>query len=124
MEKLKKESEITPSGMYYQVLKEGQGAKPENGQTVKMHYAGYLPDGTLFDTSIKEVAEKEGKYDARREPYDPFAVQVGPQAGVIEGWKEALQMMQVGDKYKLIIPPNLGHGAPRCGRRNSTPIPG
>ena len=112
---LKEESEITPSGLYYQVLNKGEGLKPEEGQTVLMHYAGYLPDGTLFDSSIKEVAEKYGKYDARREPYSPFPVQVGPQARVIEGWKEALSMMNVGDKYKLIIPPQLGYGARGAG---------
>ncbi len=108
---LKEQSEVTPSGMYYQVLNKGTGAKPEPGQTVLMHYVGYLPDGTLFDTSRKNIAEREGKYDARREPYDPFPVQIGPNSGVIQGWNEALEMMNVGDTYKLIIPPSLGWGA-------------
>lgn len=108
---LKEQSEVTASGMYYQVLNKGGGAKPVEGQTVLMHYKGYLPDGTFFDSSIKEVAEKEGKYDARREPYDPFKVQIGPNSGVIQGWNEALSIMSVGDTYKLIIPPNLGWGA-------------
>ena len=112
---LKEQSEITASGLYYQVLNEGEGPKPEAGQTVMVHYAGYLPDGTLFDSSIKSVAEKYGKYDARREPYAPFEVQVGPGARVIEGWKEAISMMKVGDKYKLIIPPELGYGARGAG---------
>ena len=111
IELLKKESESTPSGMYYQVLNKGEGPKPVEGQTVLMHYAGYLPDGTLFDSSIKSVAQKHGKYDARREPYDPFPVQLGPNSRVIQGWNEALAMMNVGDKYKLIIPPELGWGA-------------
>ena len=102
-------AESTPSGLYYVVLKEGDGPKPENGQTVMMNYAGYLPDGSLFDTSIEEVARENGKYDERR-PYQPFAVQVGPEARVIEGWKEGLQLMKVGDRYKLIIPPQLGYG--------------
>ena len=108
---LKAESEVTPSGLFYQVLNKGGGAKPEVGQIVLMHYKGYLPDGTLFDTSIKEVAQKEGKYDQRREPYNPFPVTIGPNSGVIQGWNEALSMMSVGDTYKLIIPPNLGWGA-------------
>jgi peptidyl-prolyl cis-trans isomerase A (cyclophilin A) len=112
---LKEQSEVTPSGLYYQLLNKGEGPKPEEGQTVLMHYAGYLPDGTLFDSSVKSIAEKYGKYDARREPYDPFPVQVGPGARVIEGWKEALSMMNVGDKYKLIIPPELGYGARGAG---------
>ncbi len=107
---LTKEMEGTESGMFYEVLKKGNGPKPEAGQTVKMHYAGYLLDGTLFDTSIKELAQENGKYDQRREPYAPFEVQVGPQARVIEGWKQALSMMQVGDKYKILLPPNLAYG--------------
>lgn len=110
VEDLKAEAEATGTGLYYQVLEEGDGPKPTQGQTVLMHYAGYLPDGTLFDTSIKEIAEKEGKYDKGREPYDPFPVQYGPGARVIEGWKQGLQLMNVGDKYKLIIPPQLGYG--------------
>lgn len=107
---LKEQSQTTSSGLYYQVLNEGGGARPEPGQTVLMHYVGYLPDGTLFDTSRKNIAEKEGKYDQRREPYPAFPVQIGPNSGVIQGWNEALEMMRVGDVYKLIIPPSLGWG--------------
>lgn len=105
----------TESGMYYEVMKKGDGPKPENGQQVKMHYAGYMLDGTLFDTSIKELAQEEGKYDERREPYAPFPVTVGPQARVIQGWKEALSMMQVGDKYKILVPPQMAYGSRGAG---------
>lgn len=115
LEKLKEKATATESGLYYIVEQEGDGPKPNDGQTVQMHYAGYLVDGTLFDTSIKELAQKEGKYMAQREPYAPFDVVIGPQARVIEGWKEGLSLMNVGDKYKLIIPPNLGYGARGAG---------
>lgn len=111
---LKEGATKTESGLYYKVLKEGEGPKPENGQKVMMHYAGYLPDGTLFDTSIKSIAEEAGKVNPRRD-YQPFAVTVGPQGRVIPGWKEALSMMEVGDKWKLIIPPELGYGARGAG---------
>ncbi|MEQ9262766.1 MAG: peptidylprolyl isomerase [Owenweeksia sp.] len=109
MAKLKEGSESTPSGLHYVVLEEGDGPKPEDGQTVLMNYAGYLPDGTLFDTSLEELAKEKGVYNPGR-PYQPFPVQVSPDARVIEGWKEALKLMKVGDKYKLIIPPQLGYG--------------
>lgn len=109
----------TKSGLFYEVIKEGNGPKPEVGQTVEMHYAGYFADGKIFDTSVKEIAQKEGVYDQRREPYAPFPVQYGPGARVIQGWIEGLQLMKVGDKYKLIIPPNLAYGA--AGRQGIPP---
>jgi len=114
LEKLKEKAEVTESGLYYIVTEEGDGPKPEDGQTVQMNYAGYLVDGTLFDTSIKEIAEEGGVYNAQR-PYVPFEVTYGPQARVIEGWKEGISLMNVGDKYKLIIPPNLGYGSRGAG---------
>ncbi len=108
-EKLLEGATPTGSGLYYVVLKEGDGPKPEIGQFVKVNYAGYLPDGSLFDTSLEELAKEAGSYNPQR-PYEPIEVQVGPQGQVIAGWKEALAMMKVGDKYKLIIPPSLGYG--------------
>lgn len=115
LEELKATAQKTESGLHYKVIEEGDGPKPEIGQKVNVHYAGYLMNGDLFDSSIKEVAQKHGKYDQRREPYNPFPVEVGPGARVIEGWKEGLQLMNVGDKYKLIIPPNLAYGPQGAG---------
>jgi cyclophilin family peptidyl-prolyl cis-trans isomerase len=108
-------AESTASGLFYKVISKGNGAKPENGETVKVHYAGYLTDGTLFDSSIKEIAQKNNKYNPQREPYAPFELTYGPSARVIPGWKEGIAMMSVGDKYQLIIPPNLGYGAQGAG---------
>lgn len=110
-----KDAQSTPSGLYYKVIEEGNGPKPTVGQTVNIHYAGYLANGTLFDSSIKEIAQKNGKYDNRREPYNPYPVVYGPQGQVIQGWKEGLTLMNVGDKFKLIIPPNLGYGSREMG---------
>lgn len=115
LEELKANAQKTESGLYYEVIEEGDGSKPEVGQKVNVHYAGFLMNGDLFDSSIKEIAQKHGKYDQRREPYKPFPVEIGPGARVIEGWKEGLQLMNVGDKYKLIIPPNLAYGAQGAG---------
>lgn len=83
----------TESGLQYQVLKEGDGPTPKKEDTVKCHYTGTLIDGTKFDSSVDRGQPAEF-----------------PVAGVIPGWTEALQMMKVGSKYKLFIPPELAYG--------------
>ncbi|MBI3884863.1 MAG: FKBP-type peptidyl-prolyl cis-trans isomerase [Opitutae bacterium] len=83
----------TLSGLQYEVLKSGTGRKPKLTDTVEVHYHGTLPDGTIFDSSVQ-----------RGQP-----VQF-PVNGVIPGWTKALQLMSVGDKWKLYIPPALGYG--------------
>lgn len=85
----------TASGLYYVVDSKGNGPKAENGKTVKVHYAGKLQDGTEFDNSFK-----------RGEPIE-FQLGIGR---VIKGWDEGIALMNVGDKYKLIIPYSLGYG--------------
>ena len=93
----KKVSEIqkTDSGLQYIVIEEGEGDKALAGKKVKVHYTGKLEDGTEFDSSIK-----------RGEPIE-FVLGVGQ---VIKGWDEGIALMSVGDKYQLIIPPELGYG--------------
>lgn len=83
----------TASGLQYEVITEGEGAKPTATSRVKTHYHGTLIDGTVFDSS----------YD-RGQPID-FAVN-----GVIAGWTEALQLMPVGSKWRLYVPYNLAYG--------------
>jgi FKBP-type peptidyl-prolyl cis-trans isomerase FklB len=83
----------TASGLQYQVLTEGQGAKPVASDEVTVHYHGTLLDGTVFDSSVDRG--------------QPATFPVG---GVIQGWVEALQLMNVGSKYKLFIPSNLAYG--------------
>ena len=90
----KKEGVITlPSGLQYQVLKEGNGKKPSAKDQVKCHYEGFLIDGTVFDSSIQ-----------RGEPA-VFGLQQ-----VIAGWTEGLQLMQEGAKYRFFIPYRLAYG--------------
>ncbi|MBO4361980.1 MAG: FKBP-type peptidyl-prolyl cis-trans isomerase [Paludibacteraceae bacterium] len=84
---------VTPSGLQYEVLDGTIGQKPKATDTVRVHYEGTLPDGTVFDSSYK-----------RGEPIS-FALNQ-----VIAGWTEGLQLMSVGSKYKLFIPYHLGYG--------------
>jgi FKBP-type peptidyl-prolyl cis-trans isomerase FklB len=83
----------TESGLQYEVLTEGNGAKPTAADQVTVHYHGMLTDGTVFDSSVD-----------RGEPAKFGVTQVIP------GWVEALQLMSVGDKWKLTIPSNLAYG--------------
>lgn len=85
----------TESGLKYEKLETGDGAQPQTGQTVMVHYTGMLEDGTVFDSS--------------RERNRPFSFRIGV-GQVIRGWDEGVGMMQVGDRWKLIIPPELGYG--------------
>jgi len=88
----------TESGMKFKVTKEGTGAIPTPGQTVKAHYTGWL-DG--FDT--------EKKFDSSRDRNRPFSFKAG--AGqVIRGWDESFLAMKVGERRQIILPPKLGYG--------------
>lgn len=106
--------QTTSSGLMYVVEKEGDGPKPELGAKVEIDYAGYLIDGTMFDTSIEELAKENGVYNQQRQ-YQPYPVAYGPQAQVINGWKEGMQLFNIGGKGRLIIPPHLGYGAAGAG---------
>ena len=99
-ENAKKDGVITlPSGLQYQVLKEGNGKKPTAKDTVQCHYEGFLIDGTVFDSSIQ-----------RGEPA------TFPLQQVIAGWTEGLQLMQEGAKYRFFIPYRLGYGEGGAGK--------
>ena len=82
-----------PSGLQYEIVKQGTGAKPSANDKVKCHYHGTLINGTVFDSSVQ-----------RGEPAT-FGV-----SQVIPGWVEALQLMPVGSKWRLFIPSNLAYG--------------
>ena len=84
---------VLPSGLQYEVLREGTGRKPKATDSVKCHYEGTLVDGTVFDSSRR-----------RGEPA------VFPLNGVIRGWTEGLQLMQEGAVYRFFIPYNLAYG--------------
>tara|TARA_B110000196_G_scaffold317846_1_gene331863 strand:- start:122 stop:610 length:489 start_codon:yes stop_codon:yes gene_type:complete len=93
----------TASGLQYRIITEGSGTEnPSQSSIVTVHYSGKLTDGTEFDSSYK-----------RNQPAS------FPVNGVIRGWTEALQLMQVGDKWELTIPSELAYG--RQGAGNTIP---
>jgi FKBP-type peptidyl-prolyl cis-trans isomerase len=81
----------TPSGLRFETLKAGTGAKPAAADLVLLTYEGHFSDGSLFDASAQPVAF--------------------PVAGVVPGFAEALQMMQKGGRYRFWVPPALAYGA-------------
>ena len=83
----------TASGLQYEVVSEGKGAKPKATDQVRVHYTGKLIDGSVFDSSVERGQPAEF-----------------PLNGVIPGWTEGLQLMSVGAKYKFTIPSNLAYG--------------
>ena len=93
-ENAKKDGVVTTeSGLQYEVLTKGSGASPTADDSVTVHYTGTLIDGTIFDSSVE-----------RGEPATFGVTQV------IAGWTEALQLMSVGDKLRLVIPSDLAYG--------------
>ncbi|MBN2165831.1 MAG: FKBP-type peptidyl-prolyl cis-trans isomerase [Marinilabiliaceae bacterium] len=84
---------ILSSGLQYQVLVSGDGPKPKATDSVKCHYHGTLINGNVFDSSVQRGTPA-----------------VFPVNGVIAGWVEALQLMNVGSKWRLFIPSNLAYG--------------
>jgi FKBP-type peptidyl-prolyl cis-trans isomerase FkpA len=95
----REEVTVTESGLQYEVLTAGEGAKPAVSDTVKVHYHGTLLDGTEFDSSY-----------TRKEPA------VFPLTRVIAGWTEGLQLMPIGSKFKFHIPSDLAYGARATGK--------
>jgi peptidylprolyl isomerase len=90
----------TPSGLQYIDQVVGEGASPERGKKVRVHYTGTLTNGKKFDSSVD-----------RGQPFE-FTIGVGQ---VIRGWDEGVMSMKVGGKRQLIIPPDLGYGAQGAG---------
>ena len=89
---------VTKSGLQYSIVKKATGPKPKADDTVTVHYVGTLIDGTEFDSSVKRG--KPATFPLNR---------------VIPGWTEGLQLMSVGEKYKFVIPAELGYGEQGAG---------
>jgi len=91
---------MTDSGLKYEDIAVGEGESAATGQTVRVHYTGWLTSGTKFDSSLDRS--------------DPFSFPLGG-GRVIRGWDEGVQGMKVGGRRKLTIPPQLGYGASGAG---------
>ena len=89
------EMERTASGLYVRNLRVGEGEEAAQGDTVVVHYTGWLPDGMQFDSS--------------RERGEPFSFVLG-EGRVIPGWEEGVAGLRVGGQRRLVIPPDLGYG--------------
>ncbi len=100
LDKLAAGFEKTDSGLRYKILQKGNGEKATKGKNISVHYKGQLTDGSVFDSSYQ-----------RKQPID-FTVGVGQ---VIKGWDEGLQLLQVGDKARLVIPSHLAYGSQGAG---------
>jgi cyclophilin family peptidyl-prolyl cis-trans isomerase len=108
----------TASGLEYKIISNGTGKKPAEGTPIYVHYAGYLEDGSLFDSSYEEVNKTYGKFDAARamqNGYQPFPFTAGKKDGLIAGFLETLSKMNIGDKAVAFIPAQLGYGANGAG---------
>jgi FKBP-type peptidyl-prolyl cis-trans isomerase len=105
----------TASGLRYAITRAGIGNNAKAGQKAKVNYAGYLLDGKYFDTNIESLAKANNMYQQGR-AYAPIEVMLG-QHGVIQGWEEALQLMNKGSKMTVCIPSTLGYGS-----RGSGPV--
>lgn len=105
----------TESGVYYVITQPGKGENGQPGQYVSVNYTGYTLEGKYFDTSVKEVALKNGLYNAQREqymPYGPYEVTID-RSSVIRGWHEALKVLNKGAKATILVPSALAYGDQR-----------
>jgi peptidylprolyl isomerase len=108
----------TTSGLEFVVTQKGGGKKPAAGTQVYIHYAGFLEDGTLFDTSLEDVAKQFGKFDQQRadaKAYSPIPFTAGKKDGLIPGFIEGIEQLSFGDKAILFIPSHLAYGATGAG---------
>ncbi len=112
------QAQALPSGVKILKLNAGTGKQPNQNEFAMVNYAGYLRNGTLFDSNIKEVEKKYNKYNPLRDQqngYQPIPFPYTPSAQLIPGFKEALLTMKVGDKIRVFIPSALGYGEAGAG---------
>lgn len=115
---LKEKAITTPTGLKYVITKKAGGKKPTAGANIYIHYAGFLENGSLFDSSIEDVCKTFGKFDANRAAqngYQPLPFQAGRKDGMIPGFIEGLEQLSFGDKAVIFIPSKLGYGEAGAG---------
>jgi peptidylprolyl isomerase len=115
---LKAKATKTSTGLQYVITEKGTGKKPANGTQVYIHYSGFLENGTLFDSSVEEVAKTFGKFDLSRaeaKGYQPIPFTAGSKSGLIPGFIEGIEQLSFGDKAVIFIPSHLAYGAAGAG---------
>jgi cyclophilin family peptidyl-prolyl cis-trans isomerase len=101
------------TGIVYKITKKGSAKKPEAGKLININYAGFFEDGSLFESNIEQIATKFGKKDpirASQNGYQPIVFEAGRKEGMIPGFLEAIDKMNLGDKMMVFIPSNLAYG--------------
>jgi peptidyl-prolyl cis-trans isomerase A (cyclophilin A) len=109
----KSKAKTLASGLMIHYIIKGNGVKPNQGQSVKINYEGYFTDGRLFDSNRKELEEKYGMYNPRKDEggyYGPMTMKISPEVSMIAGFKEGTSAMRVGDKVYIYIPSHLAYG--------------
>ncbi|WP_296685632.1 peptidylprolyl isomerase [Flavobacterium sp.] len=115
---LKAKATKTKSGLKFVITKKSGGAKPKAGTGIFIHYAGFLENGTLFDSSIESVCKTFGTFDPNRAAqngYQPIPFQAGKKDGMIPGFIEGIEQLAFGDKAVIFIPSKLGYGEAGAG---------
>jgi peptidyl-prolyl cis-trans isomerase A (cyclophilin A) len=108
-----KATKLPNSAVMVYVKKKGTEGKPAEGASVSMDYSGFFTDGTLFDSSILEVAQRFDAVNPRKEQmnaYAPMPVQYSPTVGMVQGFKDAMLSMDYGDEIVAFIPSDLAYG--------------
>ena len=115
---LKAKATTTKSGLQFVITKKSGGTKPKAGTGIFIHYAGFLENGTLFDSSIESVCKTFGTFDPNRAAqngYQPIPFQAGKKDGMIPGFIEGIEQLSFGDKAVIFIPSKLGYGEAGAG---------
>ena len=112
-EALKSKSSKTASGLQYQITSKGKGTPVKSTNNATVHYAVYFTDGTLLETSKLEIAEANNAVNMQRKnanQYNPIPARVGPEDAMIEGFKEGLRLLRMGDQAMLFLPYDIAYG--------------
>lgn len=116
-DELKKSATKTTSGLQFKITQKSISEKPKEGSMININYAGFLEDGTLFDTSNPEIAKQFGKFDEQRamqKEYTVLQYQIGA-TNMIPGFIEGIKQMRIGEKAVLFIPSQIGFGEQGAG---------
>ena len=113
MEEYKLKADELPSGLKYYFIKKGDGPKPAIDSDIRIHYSAFFTNGALLDTNRKEIAQEYGIYNAahdQQKGYEPFSAKYSMNERLVQGFKEGIQQMKIGDQVVLFVPSHLAYG--------------